>query len=67
MYIESLCDVDFSCDQAALRNPFRPSVCPFVRPSVCLTFLLQCPYQGQGQMSKVKVTEAMTHIAVSGQ
>ena len=73
----------FSCDQAALQMVF--SVCPFVRPSVCLfvTPFSPCSHhriimkfsgvitmvkgdvhaKGQGQRSKVKVTEVNTQLS----
>ena len=72
----------FSCDQAALQMVF--SVCPSVRPSVCLsvTPFWLCSHhpiimkfsgvitndqskvraKGQGQRSKVKVTEVTTQL-----
>ena len=66
----------FSCDQAALW--MVQSVCPSVRPSVCLSHLfdyvpiivsswnfqelLPVHAKGQGQRSKVKVTEVTTQL-----
>ena len=60
----------FSCDQAALQMVF--SVCPSVPPSVCPSHLFdynvitndqrKVHAKGQGQRSKVKVTEVTTQL-----
>ena len=74
--IEEVCPIVFSCDQAAIYDLFSPSVCPSVTPfSPCSHHRIIMKFsgvitndksdvhaKGQGQRSKVKVTEVNTQL-----